>query len=316
MTKKFNNRVFGCAIIKSINSNYNADFSGQPRKLPNGIVYATDKALKYSIRNYWKKSLGLKVLYFKHLNSEMMPVDLVELYKVAFKSEVKSDDKKTVLKNLLSVIDVKLFGATFAPKGTGIEKKNVSIHGTCQITHGVNRYPENFIFTEQGIAPFTTSGEENEAARGNTTIRTESKLEEGHYVHHFSVNPKNIEEDAQRVEASGLTDDDISKLKEGLRKGASFYDSAAKSGTENEVLFWVQLNEGSKIVLPSLVELVDVHNDEDRTIDFAKVTAILNKAHIKKEIEIIEVYYNQGISHIINLPESAQKFDLEGQPQS
>ena len=31
---EFNNRVFGCVVVKSINSNYNADFSGQPRTLP------------------------------------------------------------------------------------------------------------------------------------------------------------------------------------------------------------------------------------------------------------------------------------------
>jgi CRISPR-associated protein Csh2 len=42
----FKNRAYGFVVIKSINSNYNADFSGQPRTLPNGSVYATDKALK------------------------------------------------------------------------------------------------------------------------------------------------------------------------------------------------------------------------------------------------------------------------------
>jgi CRISPR-associated protein Csh2 len=55
MSTSFKNRVFGCAIIKSINSNYNADFSHQPRTLPDGTVYATDKTLKYSIRNYMVK---------------------------------------------------------------------------------------------------------------------------------------------------------------------------------------------------------------------------------------------------------------------
>ena len=54
---EFNNRVFGCVVVKSINSNYNADFSGQPRTLPDGTVYATDKALKYAIRNYWMKKM-------------------------------------------------------------------------------------------------------------------------------------------------------------------------------------------------------------------------------------------------------------------
>ena len=51
-TDIFNKRVYGSAIIKSLNANYNADFTKQPRTLPNGIVYATDKALKYTIRHF------------------------------------------------------------------------------------------------------------------------------------------------------------------------------------------------------------------------------------------------------------------------
>lgn len=308
MSNLFNNRVFGCAIIKSINSNYNADFSGQPRKLPNGIVYATDKVIKYSIRNYWKKILGENVLYFKHLNQDMMPVDLVELYHVAFKTEVKSDDKKVVLKNLLNILDVKLFGATFAPKGTGITNKNISIHGTCQITHGVNRFDENYIYTEQILAPFVAPGDEAEAAKGNTTLGTQSKLQEGHYVHHFSVNPKNIEEDARRVGSEGLTISDIEKLKEGLRKGVSYYDSAAKAGTENELLLWVQLKADSKIVLPSFVELVTIK--EDRTVDLQAINTLLTKEHIKGEIEKIELYYNTSITKVENAPDGAKVFEL------
>lgn len=303
----FKNRVFGCAIIKSINSNYNADFSGQPRKLPNGIVYATDKALKYSIRNYWKSALGEKILYFKTLDEQMIPHDLVGLYKEVFKTEVKNDDKKTVLKNLLSILDVKLFGATFAPKGTGVDKKNVSIHGTTQITHGVNRFADNYVFTEQIMAPFRTPGEENEAEKGSTTLGSQSKLQEGHYVHHFSINPKNIEDDVKRVSAIGLTDDDIIKLKEGLCKGASYYDSAAKAGTENELLLWVQLTEGSKVVLPSFVEMVSVN--EKKEIDLQKIKEQLAKPHISKEIEKIELYYNPINTKVINKPDNA--IDLE-----
>jgi CRISPR-associated protein Csh2 len=304
MSNSFNNRVFGCAIIKSINSNYNADFSGQPRKLPNGVVYATDKALKYAIRNFWKKNLGEKVLYFKHLNQEMMPVDLVELYHVAFGTEVKNDDKKTVLKNLLSVIDIKFFGATFAPKGTGISNKNISIHGTCQISHGVNRFNENSIYTEQILAPFTSPGDEAEAAKGNTTIGTQSRLEEGHYVHNFSLNPKNID--------ALISEDEIVKLKKGLTSGVTFYDSASKIGTENELLLWVQLKAESKAVLPSFVELVSViaNNDKSRTIDLKLVSDLLEKEHIKTEIEKIELYYNKGITKVENVPAGAELKEL------
>lgn len=299
----FNSRVYGAVIIKSINSNYNADFSGQPRKLPNGTVYATDKALKYSIRNYWKEVSNDTVFYFKRLNDDMNPFDLVGLYGNIFKTQVKDDSKEVILKNLLSTIDVKLFGATFAPKGAGVDKKNLSIHGCCQITHGLNKFVENVIYSEQIMAPISTPGDEKSGEKGNTTLGSQSRLQEGHYVHHFSVNPKNIEDDIRRIKGEGLTESDISKLKEGLRKGATYYDSAAKAGTENELLLWVQLKPESKAVLPSFVSFIDIN--ENKEIDLSKVSNLLGEAHIKSEIEKIEIYYDKSNTKVLNEPAGA-----------
>lgn len=306
MSNQFNKRVFGCAIIKSLNSNYNADFSHQPRTLPSGIVYATDKALKYSVRNYWKKNFpNEKVFYFKTLTEEMSPRTLDETYEKHFGKFPDEKDKNklrlAVLKNILECLDVKLFGGTYAGK------TNISIHGTTQITHGVNRFSENIIYSEQIMSPFRNPGEKNVDST-MTTLGTQSKLQEGHYVHHFSVNPKNIEDDVKRVQATGLTDSDIEKLKEGLRRGATYYDSAAKAGTENELLLWVQLKEGSKAVLPSFVELVTV--TENREIDLSKIKELLTKDHIKSEIEKIELYFQKGITKVINTPEGAEEKEL------
>lgn len=310
MSQKFNNRVYGFAIIKSVNSNYNADFSGQPRKLPNGKVYATDKALKYSIRNYWKNALGEKVFYFKSLTDEMSPRTLDETYESHFKKKFDSEEmkkkkapelRKEILKDIISVLDVKLFGGTYAGK------TNISIHGTCQITHGLNRFPEDVIYSEQIMSPFKNSNSNSEDST-MTTLGTQSKLEEGHYVHHFSVNPKNIEDDVARVDAEGLTQADIDKLKEGLRKGASYYDSAAKSGTENELLFWIQLKEGSKLVMPSFIEFVDI--DKDGTIDLQKVKDYLQKEYVASEIEKIEIFYNEAVTTVENVIEKAQSHDI------
>lgn len=411
MANQFSNRVYGCAIIKSVNSNYNADFSGQPRKLPNGTVYATDKALKYSIRNYWEKVFKEeKVFFFKSLDDTLKPRTLDERYISLFgdfKRNISSDkfcffqfdgekiiglipnqpkaknvkdilkdiedendelmaikaelnklsskniqvisiedikiedideetffyvskngehkvikgDKTTILnavsaiienmggginrpltlKDLLSCLDVRLFGATYAGQ------VNISIHGTCQITHGINRFDENVIYSEQIMSPFRNSNEVS-ADKTMTTLGTQFKLEEGHYVHHFSINPKNIESDVKSVESEGLTNDDIAKLKEGLRKGATFYDSAAKSGTDNELLLWIQLKPTSKIVLPSLVELVDVN--DNREIDLIKVNNLLAESHIASEIEIIELYYNKVTTKVINEPEGCKFIDL------
>lgn len=310
MSNSFNNRVFGCAIIKSINSNYNADFTHQPRTLPDGTVYATDKALKYTVRNYLAKHFtGEKIFYFKSLSDEMQPRDLDQTYTKHFGEFPKKEGKdgslkvrKQVLANLLDCIDVRMFGGTFASKDA-----NLSLHGTVQITHGVNRFPEGIIYSEQISSPFRNSNEKS-ADSMQTTLGTQFKLREGHYVHHFSVNPRNLEDMAKQVNSEGLTGGDIDKLKEGLRAGATFYDSSAKAGTENELLLWVQLKEGSKLVLPSFIELISIASDG--VIDLSKVSNLLDKEHIQSQIEKIELYYNTGVSTVTGAPTGATVLEL------
>ncbi|MBA9075710.1 type I CRISPR-associated protein Cas7 [Rufibacter quisquiliarum] len=309
MSTSFKNRVFGCAIIKSINSNYNADFSHQPRTLPDGTVYATDKTLKYSVRNYMTKHYPEeKIFYFKSLSAEMQPRDLKQTYIKYFGEFPKVDKKeavkarKVVLENLLKCIDVRLFGGTFAEEGA-----NLSLHGTVQFTHGVNRFVEGIIYSEQISSPFRNSNEKS-AESMQTTLGTQFKLKEGHYVHHLSVNPRNLEDMAAAVGSNGVTADDITKLKEALCCGVTFYDSAAKAGTENELLLWVQLKEDSKLVLPSFVELVSIN--ADRAIDLSKVSDVLNKEHVQSQIEKVELYYNKAITNVLHSPANAVELEL------
>ncbi len=141
-----------------------------------------------------------------------------------------------------------------------------------------------------------------------TTLGTQFKLKEGHYVHHFSVNPSNLDEVTKFSGNQGLTQEDIVKLKEALRCGATFYDSSAKAGTENEALLWVELKEGSKLVLPSFVELIKVN--AEREIDFSEVSTLLQKENIKKEIAKIELYYNKGITKVSRVPEGTVELEL------
>jgi len=100
---EFKNRVFGCAMVKAINSNYNADFSGQPRTLPNGVVYATDKAFKYTVKNYLRDVYSDKeyILYFKRLKTEFTPDDLTDAYKRKFQTEVKMTKLMLLLKFII-----------------------------------------------------------------------------------------------------------------------------------------------------------------------------------------------------------------------
>lgn len=309
MATPFNNRVFGTVIIKSINSNYNADFTHQPRTLPDGTVYATDKALKYTVRNFLKKAHSTdKVFYFKTLSEEMQPRTLDETYETLFgkfpEKKGKGADtevRKEVGKNMLSCLDVRLFGGTYAGR------TNLSIHGPVQITHGINRYSENAIYSEQIMSPFRNSGETSKDST-QTTLGNQFKLQEGHYVHHFSVNPHNLDDLVGLTNGEALQAEDISKLKEGLSRGCTFYDSSAKAGTENELMLWVQLKAGSKLVLPSFVELINI--GDDRVIDLAKVSEILSRPNVQAQIEHIELYYDSAATQVANAPDGAVHHEI------
>lgn len=302
MSTPFKNRAFGCVIVKSVNSNYNADFTHQPRTLNDGTVYATDKVLKYSVRNYLKKAHSADALfYFKSLSDDMQPRSLDETYVNhfgAFPTGKEAELRKAVAKNLLSCLDVRMFGGTYAGK------TNLSIHGPVQITHGVNRFPENVIYSEQIMAPFRNPNDKNTDST-MTTLGSQSKLKEGHYVHHFSINPNNIDELVRLSGGSPLSTDDIVKLKAGLSRGVTLYDSAAKAGTENELMLYVQLKEGSFLVLPSFVRLIDIKNDEKRTIDLSRIKELLAQPQVKAAIETIELYYDKAATTVENAPEGA-----------
>ena len=308
MSMEFKNRVYGIAVVKAVNSNYNADFSGQPRRLPNGKVYATDKAFKYTVKNYLKDVFDKeKVFYYKSLNENLNPISLDESYKKHFGSYPTGTgkDKDKVVKtkvasNLLSCIDIRLFGATFAG-GT-----NISLHGPVQVNHGVNIWHEDNVYTEQITSPFSNKANDPEAEKGMTTIGRQAKLEEGHYVHHFSINPQNLLEVANLAgsEAKKLSTDDIEKLKEGMRRGATWYDSASKAGCENELLFWVQIKEGSKIVLPNFTSFIEILREKRNgrvVFDFQKLASYLKK--VNSDIEKMEIYYNEDNADIVNLPQ-------------
>lgn len=288
---KFTNRAYGCAIIKAKNANYNADFTHHPRTLPDGTLYATDKVLKYAIRNYIKQFHSSERVFFsKSFNDKMKVRDIKQRYAQQF--DAKDKDKAEVLKNLLSCLDVRLFGATYAG-GT-----NVSIHGPVQIEHGVNRYPNSESYTEQIMSPFSAGNDDA------STLGSQSKVNEAHYVHSFSVNPFTLE---NQYDLAGdgheeLSADDIQVLKDALCRGVTAYSSTSKAGTENELLLWVELKEGSTKMLPSLTDLVEV--SETGAIDLSKVSALLKD--VSDDIEKIEIYANTNLVDVEHIPEGAE----------
>lgn len=135
MNDKMENRVYGVVGIKSIMSNWNADFTGKPKTTSNGDVYGSDKAFKYPIKKMWEAN-GEKILYVKSYKDEkqnIQPKTLGERFEELFNNKVSDiKDKKEIIKYLFSTMDVMNFGATFAE-----EKNNISITRCCSNWAGI-----------------------------------------------------------------------------------------------------------------------------------------------------------------------------------
>jgi CRISPR-associated protein Csh2 len=180
MNNEFKKRVYGAIVVKAINANYNADFSGLPRRLKtDGSFYATDKSFKWLVRNYIKKNYeNEKVLFTKQYDEKSNTMKLKESFEKLTNISIADDSKNIVTSKLIEhFIDVRLFGAVFSPEGT--KDNNVSIHGPVQINHASDLYKKGRIYTDEILAPFTAIG-------------SMSKATEVHYIHNFSINPENL----------------------------------------------------------------------------------------------------------------------------
>ncbi len=311
---EFKNRVYGCVIVKAINANYNADFSGLPRRLKSdGSFYATDKSFKWLVRNYIKKNYSdEKILFTKHFHNKIETNDLKKSYNEIFpKDELKKIEKSTkdkdnnkdeIFKNLTKCIDVRLFGATFTPDGKEVSGNNISIHGNVQINHATDLYKKGRVYTDEILAPFTAIG-------------SMSKATEAHYIHNFSVNPKNLSSWRETVkDIKVLSDNDIAILKNAFNNSATFYDSHSKAGVENELSIYVTLAEDSTLTLPSFAQFIIFEKDKEgnNSFDITKLINYLSK--YEKEIEKVELFYIEELLDVIDssnkLIEKIKKHDL------
>ncbi len=292
---EFKNRVYGCVVVKAINANYNADFSGLPRRLKSdGSFYATDKSFKWLVRNYIKKNYSdEKVLFTKHFHNKIETDDLKTSYETLFdvklkdNADVKKSNKDEVFTHLTECIDVRLFGATFTPDGA--KGNNISIHGNVQINHATDLYKKGRVYTYEILAPFTAIG-------------SMSKATEAHYIHNFSVNPQNLSSWKDTVsDIKLLSNNDIAILKNAFNNSATFYDSHSKAGVENELSIYVTLNENSTLTLPSFAQFITFKKGKDNENNSFDISTLINYlAKYENEIETIELYYIEELLNVIN----------------
>lgn len=284
MSKK-TNKVYGLVAVRAINANWNADFTGNPKTMGDGRILGSDKALKFSIRDYWEQ-IGEDVFVKTRYNDNFIPMNLEEVYNYFFEqiakdAKGKDTERRKVLANLLSFVDVLNFGAAFAVKTV-----NLSINGVVQIGQGYNLYEGTEVNTQSILSPYRNS---NKKDAEQTTLGEMIFVDEAHYLYPISVNPNSIAADAVKVGIDGYTEEAYEMLKEGAKKGATCLNSCSKQGCSNELAIFIELVEGSKLYLPNLDRYTTFRKEEGKDIyDISKVIDILN--HHKDQVKSIEIY--------------------------
>lgn len=291
---KMNQRVYGIVGIGAYMANWNADFTGRPKTISDGTIFGSDKALKYSVKNYWVNQEE-KILYYKSYvipdkggdKEKLQPKDLVERYQEVFGVEVTDKtSSKEILKNLFSAVDVLNFGATFA-----VKKQNISLTGIVQIGQGRNKLEETEVEVQDILSPFrnSTKADADASSLGKKIVSNEA-----HYVYPFSVNPNHYDQYIPLVDDfEGYTVDAYEKLRDGFLRGATALNTNSKAGCENELALFVTCKEGSELYLPQLDAYVSVRKSEEENkviYDFGGLSEFLQS--VTHDIDQVEVYYN------------------------
>lgn len=291
----------GIVVVNAKNANFNAGFDGMPRRLPNGDIWATDKALKYCIREYLSKDepiFSRRVKFFekkKDGSNKLRYMTLKENYlKKCGKEDMPKDDE-VLTNDLLGFIDIRLFGVAFA-----ITDSNLSITGPCQINYGVNRFEGSSIYSSSILSPYRRglkekpekkeTPEKKEKERQQTTIGEETRADDVYYIYDVSLSMNSA-----KNQGIDISDKDIEKLKDSLKYAVDEVTSTTMFGCETVSMIWFK-NKQDKI-FNNLNMMVDIKKQKDAVIvDYSKVID-----HIKSDIDVdsIETYEskvkNEGI---------------------
>lgn len=302
-------RIYGVLGIKSVMSNWNADFTGFPKSISSGEVFASDKALKYPMKRMWEEQ-GEKVIYLKSFKKEegkktdpikIRPKSLKERYEEVFDIPNLKDEKDStnVLKNLFTAIDVKNFGATFAEEGN-----NLSITGAVQISQGFNRFEGHNVEEQQILSPFRDGTKEDAE---QSTLGTKIVSNEAHYFYGFAITPSVYNNFVEMGVTEGYTLEDYEKFKAASMVAATAYNTNSKMGCENEFSLYIETDP--ELYLPDLSQYIKFEKkDQNKGIIHLGMVELLN--NISDRISAIEIYYNPYMVSISDVPEQAKLYNI------
>lgn len=311
-----NKRVYGVIGIASIMSNWNADFSGYPKTISDGRTFGSDKALKYTMKKMWENE-GKKVLYIKSMHFaenkgavSIVPNSLTERYELLFGKQEKSDGKnaRKVLTNLMTAVDVKNFGATYAESGN-----NIAITGAVQVGQGFNEYADTEAQVQQILSPFRdgTKDTQEKGEAKNSTLGSKIVSDEAHYFYPFVINPMAYKELVDLEVTEGYTQEDYENFKRTSLVCATSYATNAKEGCENEFALFVET--APDIYLPNLTNYITFKKETDKnkiSITCGDLLSVL-----KEQILSIEIYYNPDTTVLEQNMQEAKLFHIVTQKE-
>lgn len=304
-------RVYGVIGISSVMANWNADFSGFPKTTSGGETFGSDKALKYPMKKMWENE-GQKVLYIKSMRlskdgTALIPRTLKERYEMLFQVEdlAACKDVKQLLSNLMSAVDVKNFGATFAEANN-----NISITGAVQFGQGFNKYEGTYPEEQQILSPFRDAKDAKEEA-GNSTLGTKIVSNEAHYFYPFVINPMAYKEFEELGVTEGYTEDDYQNFRRTALVSATSFATNSKEGCENEFALFVETDPDT--YLPNLSEYIVFEKAQKKNVIRMECGDFLKE--FGESVRKIDVYYNPYTTELEGVSEQMTVYDIRTQKE-
>ena len=302
-------RVYGVIGISSVMANWNADFSGFPKTTSDGETFGSDKALKYPMKKMWENE-GKKVLYIKSMRlskdgTALIPRTLKERYEMLFQIDGACKDVKQLLSNLMSAVDVKNFGATFAEANN-----NISITGAIQFGQGFNKYEGTNPEEQQILSPFRDAKDAKEEA-GNSTLGTKIVSNEAHYFYPFVINPMAYKEFEELGVTEGYTEEDYQNFRRTALVSATSFATNSKEGCENEFALFVETDPDT--YLPNLSEYIVFEKTQKKSVIRMECGDFLKE--FGENIRKIDVYYNPYTTELEGVSEQMAVYDIRTQKE-
>lgn len=241
-------RSYILQTVVSKNGSWNNDFNHSPKSY-NNQYYASDRALKYSVR-YLMEQMGKDVFIKKWIKGtgKGKKGSGTSVVNVMTSKELKEHIKKVYKKDFSEIFwtfdDVRQFGLVY---------DNIDMHGVVQISQGLDFYKQGVLYADDltGRMVFESKSEKNKETRG---MATREMLSEAHFVYDISVNPKNIAMYAaiEGYEQCVYTQEDYKLLLTCLEDGPRNVKSTQKTNCYTGFMLQIDLKEDEKTLIGDL----------------------------------------------------------------